>query len=582
MLLQADTRLLGIASEQAQSCLAVSLNHACLQAPWQSPKPAVAPTQPASKQADPLPALRRRLESNTALCHGDPAEQQHRYLPPTTETAGREAHGPITPPPDLTQHRTAQAESSCSSDSLHLTQGSSRRFAMTAAPAAEHLSETATVVNEDLFRNLSTSELDWLDIDCVDAPATRQQLHHHTSQTCSLPQISVASTADANVSHSAADTQPNHEAGLNSPVSANRGSRSRHTAAACFGAQQHCPSDQHQAFDDLFDTRQSSFLTTQPAASELSAKVAASASQNTPSTGYHLTHCDTASSLGAADIPADTPADTPASASGRAAGLLNHAAHLATHVQPEDLVRSAFAHTSLTAWSDLPPQQQSGPTGLDQREPQHPAASQELAPGARIVSTSHLDIMGWGLYADTLGTFQLLSDSATESTSRSLPEPSDFGPVTPAAGLTEANCTPHRLTAVTPFANARHDASLSGSQDLGVFDVPFMEDCLHDTDPPVYEVLDSDPDAQDDNGFHKHRRHAYAMLESPRITTELWVGSRVGTEPKQPHNKQRHYCGCYRLSRRRDNQQRPSVRGWWATFCAKRKACLYPAQEHID
>ena len=577
MLPQADTMLLGTVSKQAQSCLAVSLNHACLQAPGKSPKPAVAPTQPASKQADPLPALRRRLEINTALCHVDPAEQQHRYLPPTTETAGREAYGPITPPPDLTQHRTAQAESSCSSDSLHHTHGSSRRFAMTATPAAEQLSETATVGNEDSFRNLSTSELDWLDIDGLDVPATRQQLHHHTSQTHSLPQTFVASTAVANVSHSVAAAQPDHEAGLNSPVRANRGSRSRHTPAACFGAQQHCPSDQHQAFDDLFDTRQSSLLNTQPAVSELSAKVAAGALQKTPSTGYHLTHCNTQSSLSSADNPADTPAS-----SGRAAELLNDAARPANCVQLEGPVRSSFAHTSLTAWSDLPPQQQSGTTGLDQREPKHQAASQELAPGAWLVSTSHLEIMGWGLYADTLGTFQLLSDSASESTSRSLPEPSDFGPVTPAAGVTEVNCTPHRLTAVTPFANARHDVSLFGSQDLGAFDVPFMEDCLHSTDPPVYEVFDSDPDAQDDNGLYKHNRHAYMVLESPRITTELWVGSRDGTAPKQPHKKQRQYCGCYRLSRRRDDQQRPSVRGWWATFCAKRRARWYPAQDHID
>lgn len=49
------------------------------------------------------------------------------------------------------------------------------------------------------------------------------------------------------------------------------------------------------------------------------------------------------------------------------------------------------------------------------------------------VSTAQLEVMGWDMFADTLGTFRLLSDtdSDAESTVTLLPEPCELGPITP-------------------------------------------------------------------------------------------------------------------------------------------------------
>ena len=57
----------------------------------------------------------------------------------------------------------------------------------------------------------------------------------------------------------------------------------------------------------------------------------------------------------------------------------------------------------------------------------------EREPLTAAVSTAQLEVMGWDMFADTLGTFRLLSetDSDAESAVNLLPEPCELGPITP-------------------------------------------------------------------------------------------------------------------------------------------------------
>lgn len=56
----------------------------------------------------------------------------------------------------------------------------------------------------------------------------------------------------------------------------------------------------------------------------------------------------------------------------------------------------------------------------------------EREPLTAAVSTAQLEVMGWDMFADTLGTFRLLSDTDSDAGSTvTLPEPCELGPVTP-------------------------------------------------------------------------------------------------------------------------------------------------------
>ena len=64
----------------------------------------------------------------------------------------------------------------------------------------------------------------------------------------------------------------------------------------------------------------------------------------------------------------------------------------------------------------------------------------EREPLAAAVSTAQLEVMGWDMFADTLATCCLFSDSDSdaESTDTLLPEPSELGPITPEGGVPQA------------------------------------------------------------------------------------------------------------------------------------------------
>ena len=76
----------------------------------------------------------------------------------------------------------------------------------------------------------------------------------------------------------------------------------------------------------------------------------------------------------------------------------------------------------------------------------------EREPLTAAVSTAQLEVMGWDIFADTLGTFRLLSDtdSDAESAVNLLPEPRDLGPITPEAAEHQLKLNQGRYTEDTP------------------------------------------------------------------------------------------------------------------------------------
>lgn len=519
----------------------------------------------ASTPKDPLPGLRQRLRSTTGQTSlAQPASNMQQ-----NPQAQLSAFDPVTPPPEPFQHSCARIQtpgpphSPQHTSGRHLSPPSGGQFLPSEKLDAVHTESTD--LGHDTFSQQLSTTAGLLDSDAANPHTSQQWDASHMFQTHNSLASSQADETDA--PHCCAFTDGtssiqgttaikgscNQTAVIrfgSSSVSSDDNSQSHGcNTSAGFCEQLQSNAKQHQAFDDLFDTRLSSFLTT-----------------------WHA----------GLDILGSLP-----SMSGSATALSCQQGKQAEH--DSDSVRTTPASRGQTPCpastsQELPAQVGLGQTGADQTEHENGVAAQDLALGARIVSTSHLEIMGWDLFADTLGTFHLLSDSASEPTSQSLPEPSDFGPVTPAAGADEVNCTPHHLTAATSFAHARPTVNISDSQDLDAFDVPFMEDYLPDTNPHMDDLVNRVLEAEHGSGFYRHKRHAYAVLESPRASASsreepiLARGQGIVAS-----NQQRQYvCGCYRFSKAPSNKPRTPLRKQWATFCAKSKGCFHPTtvQEH--
>lgn len=217
-------------------------------------------------------------------------------------------------------------------------------------------------------------------------------------------------------------------------------------------------------------------------------------------------------------------------------------------------------------------QQMFSQQGYSHQEYSH-RPGQELVPGTRVVSTSHLEIMGWDLFADTLGTFHLLSDAPSEPTSQALPEPSDFGPVTPAVAAHQTKYTP--VAALTPFAHVEQHVGWH-SQDLADFEVPFMEDCLSDTDPQMVDPGVRKCEAGYGNAFHKHfNRHVYETLESPREVHYQGQHASDRVVDTQLRHSARS-CGCFGSAKQQNAKEGKPVT-WWRAVIAKGRACIHPS-----
>lgn len=196
---------------------------------------------------------------------------------------------------------------------------------------------------------------------------------------------------------------------------------------------QHTSPQQQQVFSELFDTQLSQILTSQDLVEDM---FGSSADRTTWSqvadAGAGPEPVAVAVCGSTTDLAADsTLVDMHSAASVEACGsCLQPSTHFCEHLcHPTPAVATdAAAGTTGTAAEPFGACAASSPCEKHQE-------TMKREPLRAAVSTAQLEVMGWDMFADTLGTFRLLSDtdSDVESTVNLLPEPSELGPVTPEA-----------------------------------------------------------------------------------------------------------------------------------------------------
>lgn len=108
----------------------------------------------------------------------------------------------------------------------------------------------------------------------------------------------------------------------------------------------------------------------------------------------------------------------------------------------------------------------------------------EQGPLTAAVSTAQLEVMGWDMFADTLGTFRLLSDtdSDADSTVTLLPEPCELGPITPEVADHQSRLDHGRYTEDAPgpaiLCSTGSSACLDACQCLGPAPFDLVENNL--------------------------------------------------------------------------------------------------------
>lgn len=507
-----------------------------------------------SQRADILPELRQRLKRSTA------------ELPTPAQSEMPAAFDPATPPQDACLHRPSQLLNQCSDPTTCCSPHEEGR--QTSLPTATAIAqpEPADVVSSNPSAEVQSVELGWQTGDYAD-PSVSFDRQRNLGLGPSGPTDAISNRRVR--SNGSAQQSADQAVHATSSFSCRSQISSSSISNCC-----QVPGARHQVFDDLFDTRQSSFMTSQYSAAEPCTQL------GTPSDSHSLRQMQTTPRE--VGLSLQTSSSLPSTSGGTSASL-----HQLQHVNYSQADADSASGSSACACSTQLPrpagtaqvalvQPRSDQSGTASRLP-----SQELSPGVRIVSTSHLEIMGWDLFADNLGTFQLLSDSASEAASeRSLPEPNDFGPMTPGAGMHEPKSTPQCAAADTPFMHVRHEVSLADSQDLDAFDdhLPNLAHQQHE--------LGHSQDKEHEYIPHEHNHFAYVALASPRTTVECKVAPsqadqhriQLGSQPNC------YSCGCYGISRHKKSRNRLSFRDRCIRFYAGRKACLYPcgAQDGVN
>ena len=225
---------------------------------------------------------------------------------------------------------------------------------------------------------------------------------------------------------------------------------------------------QHQSgvYSDLFDTQLSQLLTTNEEALSFSAPQQALAVSGNIFTQSHTQDLQPAPFVFATG-PGPESAAVPEVAPAAAFSNLSEVSCAC-----DEAVDSPAAGRPWTtaATSMVDASQQAAVQGLNP----HCKDPRQREPLVAAVSTARLEIMGWDMFADTLGTFCLLSesDSNVESTTMLLPE---LAPVTPECGLPEPSMTRYQPPANSPLdydGRTRTGSPEScHSQDVAVFDI---------------------------------------------------------------------------------------------------------------
>ena len=216
-------------------------------------------------------------------------------------------------------------------------------------------------------------------------------------------------------------------------------------------ASQQPSSQQQQVFNELFDTQLSEILMTHEhvfsSEAERPALDASEATSVQCCIGGHLQQAQRTVSLCSSQVSNAEPDLEPESVYSSSSSSTNSASdttqidmHSSTPAQgyvaasqPSTQVLSTAAGADTTAVTAASAATDTAALPLQSSAAAFCMQHQKQEPLTAAVSTAQLEVMGWDMFADTLGTFRLLSDtdSDAESTATLLPEPCELGPITP-------------------------------------------------------------------------------------------------------------------------------------------------------
>ena len=397
--------------------------------------------------------------------------------------------------------------------------------------------------------------------------------------------------------------------------------------------------DQHQVFSDLFDTQLSQFLSTHEEDLTLSAELQASAAADSdlvlsqaphsavPDSVSLYSYMADSASAGSVSIhsqvvdlaPADTvsvpshilqaaPVDPVTALEGNLPASLKPAPS-ATSISILDSSRVLSSSSSRAETSSVdkaackPAEALTSATDAAQLA-SHSHEGDKHEPVTTAVSTAQLEIMGWDMFADTLGTFRLLSDSDSdaESTTNLLPEPAELCPITPELGQHEPRLTQQRIAVDSPLM---YDSPVLGdhayrdspgvwhSQDLAHFDLPDGLEDGYTQDAPSDKYACNSPMSPLEWEYH-------AMMLNEHCLSERYPGMHSDAREFDSHSCLGNSrscaarfeecmtcypcatCACYPSAPLQPGRhhRKSVVKRLWASMKAKGSACIHPKFPH--
>ncbi len=397
--------------------------------------------------------------------------------------------------------------------------------------------------------------------------------------------------------------------------------------------------DQHQVFSDLFDTQLSQFLSTHEEALTLSAELQASAAADSDSVLSQAPHSavpDSASlysymadsaSAGSVSIHSQVVDSAPADMASFPSHILQAApvnpvtaldGSLPASLKPAPSATSASILNSSRVLSSSSSSSRAESNSVDKATCKPAEALMSATDAAQLaahsdegdkhepvttaVSTAQLEIMGWDMFADTLGTFRLLSDSDAESTTNLLPEPAELCPITPEMGLHEPRLTQQQVAVDSPLM---YDSPVLGdhanrdtpgvwhSQDLAHFDLPDGHEDGYMQDAPSDQYVCNSPMSPLEWEYH-------AMMLNDHCLSERYPGMHSDAREfdgrgcfGNSHSCAARFeecmtcypcatCACYPTAPLQPGRhhRKSVVKRLWASVKAKGSACIYPDFPH--
>ena len=232
---------------------------------------------------------------------------------------------------------------------------------------------------------------------------------------------------------------------------------------------QHPNSQQQQAFSVLFDTQLSQILTTHEdligSTAELPAYNAPEAASAQCNTGGPAQQAQQPVSLCSSQLSDTEPRAERATVYSRSStpdSSVSDSTLISMHstISGDACIASAHQVSTTAAVADTTAGSAASAavdTAAIESSAAAPPCSKHLGaverePLTAAVSTAQLEVMGWDMFADTLGTFRLLSDtdSDAESTVNLLPKPCELGPITPEVAEHQLQLNQGRYTEDAP------------------------------------------------------------------------------------------------------------------------------------